>query len=74
MKLTSLLRVELRHYFEIKRDLATAVRDAASSNVEHHIDELQILGMHTASAKLRRACAATVAEQGPLFVDAVAAG
>jgi hypothetical protein len=67
MKLTPLLRVELRQYFEIKRDLAAAVRAAASVEVEHHIDELQILAMHTSSDKLRRACASTVAEQGPIL-------
>lgn len=71
MKLASLLRVEVRHYFEIKRDLAAAVRSADSVNIEHHIDELQILGMHTDSGRLRRACAASVAEQGPLLPHAV---
>lgn len=61
MRLASLQRIELRHYFEIKRDLAFAVRDSAVDNVNHHLDELQILGMHTESEKLRSACKATVA-------------
>jgi hypothetical protein len=70
MKLSSVLRTELRQYFEIKTDLATAIRDAVPSEIEHHIDELQILAMHTASDKLRWACATTLAEQGALLADA----
>lgn len=62
MILASLQRTELKHYFAIKTDLLAAVRDAVPSDIAHHIDELEILAMHTESTRLARACAATLAD------------
>ena len=73
MQIASTLRVELRHYFEIKKELAAAVRDADSQEIEYLIDELQIMAMHTDSARLRCVCLAAVTEQGPLLSGVVSA-
>lgn len=70
MRLGPLQRIELRHYFEIKRDLVSTVRDSNMEEAKHHLDELQILGMHTGSEKLRAACAATVAEHASASIAA----
>lgn len=55
-------RTELRHYFEIKSDLAAAVRDAAAEEIAFHLEELAIMQQHTTSDRLRHGCAATIAQ------------
>lgn len=65
MRLETLQRTELRHYFAIKTDLAAAVEGAAPEEIAHHLDEIEILAMHTQSDRLRRACRATLAERAP---------
>lgn len=54
-------RTELRHYFEIKTDLAAAVRDAAAEEIAFHLGELAAMQQHTTSDRLRHGCAATIA-------------
>lgn len=53
---------ELRQYFAIKTDLAMAVRDAASEEIDFHLNELAVMQMHTTSARISRACRAASAE------------
>lgn len=62
MKASELLRIELRHFFEIRTDLVAAVKAAAQEDIEHHLDELFILRLHTESDRLKLACTAVIAE------------
>lgn len=52
---------ELQQYFAIKTDLAAAVRDAAPEEIEFHLVELDVMQLHTTSARISRACRGTVA-------------
>jgi hypothetical protein len=61
MILEALSRTELIQYFQIKTDLAAAVRSAAAVDIEFHLGELAVMRLHTNSDRLRRACAATLA-------------
>jgi hypothetical protein len=47
---------ELRQFFAIKTDLATAVRDAVADDIDFHLGELATMRLHTTSARLRAAC------------------
>lgn len=58
----SITETETKHYFEIKNDLAAAIRDQIPSIIEFHLNELVVMRMHTTSDRLRRACATTIAE------------
>lgn len=53
--------MELRHYFAIKTDLATAVRDAVQDDLDFLLNELATMQMHTTSDRLRRACRGAIA-------------
>lgn len=52
---------ELINYFRIKTDLGAAAKTTNSDDIEHHLDELAIMAMHTTSDRLRRACNASIA-------------
>ena len=54
-------KTELRLFFEIKSDLAFAVRAGAPADIDFHLNELATMQMHTTSDRLRRACRATMA-------------
>lgn len=63
---------ELRHYFAIKHDLLTAVSGAAQDDIDFHINELVAIQRHTASDRLRGACAAEIAKHDPPAAAATA--
>jgi hypothetical protein len=48
---------ELKQFFEIKTDLRAAT---TQEDVEYHLTELATMQMHTASARIRQACRATM--------------
>ncbi len=48
--------IEQQQFFAISADLVKARRADNSEDIAHHIDELEILRMHTESPSLRRAC------------------
>lgn len=56
---------ELRNYFAIKTDLGRATKGANLEDVEHHLDELKIMAMHTTSGRLVRACNETIGRLSP---------
>lgn len=47
---------ELRQFFAIKTDLATAVRDAVLDDIDFYLNELATMRMHTTSERIRKAC------------------
>ncbi|SEP26846.1 hypothetical protein SAMN05444123_11281 [Rhodopseudomonas pseudopalustris] len=52
--------LELQQFFAISSDLAAARRACDCAAVEHHIDELEIMRMHSESVRIRRACTAQI--------------
>lgn len=72
MRVKSLVDTETKQFFEIKNDLATAIRDGIPSIIEFHLNELVAMQMHTDSERLRRACAKTIAEHRTTKVAAQA--
>jgi hypothetical protein len=60
--LTKRQSTELKHYFEIKRELNEAFRAGNAEDVEFHINELYAMHTHTESDRLRAACSATIRE------------
>lgn len=61
---------ELRQFFAIRSDLAEALRTAVQLDIDHHLDELAIMQMHTGSERLRQACGRAIAGAMPAKVAA----
>ena len=55
-------QVELQQFFEIRTDLAAAVRDQIPSIIDFHLNELVAMKMHTLNGRLRQACIKTISE------------
>ena len=66
MRTAELRATDLKHYFEIKQDLAAAIRDGQTAEIAHHIDELEILAMYTDSYRIQRACALAISQARPI--------